>query len=106
MKLLLGDKEFEIRTFQSLKFCLNHFRPPLPMENMPPPRPPMPSGPPAPADTDDEEGLFTNEPRSNRPIHLAAHGLYQEVKQVSRVVHESRLDKLQHPCTIDSDLKH
>ena len=52
-------------------------RPPLPAEVALPPRPPMP-----PADTDDEEGLFTSEPRSNRPIHQAAHGLYQEVKQV------------------------
>jgi hypothetical protein len=33
-------------------------------------------------DTDDEEGLFSSEPGSNRPIHMAAHGLYQEVKQV------------------------
>jgi len=51
-------------------------RPPLPQElgAPPPPRPPLP-------DTDDEEGLFTNEPGSNRPIHMAAHGLYQEVKQ-------------------------
>ena len=32
-------------------------------------------------DTDDEEGLFTSEPGTNRPIHVAAHGLYQEVKQ-------------------------
>ncbi len=53
-------------------------RPPLPQEVVngpPPPRPPMP-------DTDDEEGLFSSEPGSNRPIHMAAHGLYQEVKQV------------------------
>lgn len=51
-------------------------RPPLPQDLAapPPPRPPLP-------DTDDEEGLFTNEPGSNRPIHMAAHGLYQEVKQ-------------------------
>eukprot|EP00090_Calanus_glacialis_P036167 TRINITY_DN6169_c0_g1_i1.p1 TRINITY_DN6169_c0_g1~~TRINITY_DN6169_c0_g1_i1.p1 ORF type:complete len:852 (-),score=220.34 TRINITY_DN6169_c0_g1_i1:197-2752(-) len=51
-------------------------RPPLPQElgAPPPPRPPLP-------DTDDEEGLFTSEPGSNRPIHMAAHGLYQEVKQ-------------------------
>ncbi len=37
-------------------------RPPLPQEAVmvgPPPRPPMP-------DTDDEEGLFTTEPGSNR----------------------------------------
>ena len=54
-------------------------RPPLPAEMAIPPRPPIPQ-----ADTDDEEGLFTLEPRSNRPIHLAAHGLYQEVKQVFR----------------------
>jgi len=52
-------------------------RPPLPQDVVPaPPRPPMP-------DTDDEEGLFTTEPGSNRPIHMAAHGLYQEVKQVT-----------------------
>ncbi len=51
-------------------------RPPLPDEIKVPPRPPMPS------DTEDEEGLFTNEPGTNRPIHVAAHGLYQEVKQV------------------------
>eukprot|EP00092_Neocalanus_flemingeri_P006291 GFUD01006767.1.p1 GENE.GFUD01006767.1~~GFUD01006767.1.p1 ORF type:complete len:853 (+),score=238.10 GFUD01006767.1:61-2619(+) len=51
-------------------------RPPLPQDHVdpPPPRPPLP-------DTDDEEGLFTSEPGSNRPIHMAAHGLYQEVKQ-------------------------
>jgi len=49
-------------------------RPPLPQESAPPPRPPLP-------DTDDEEGLFSCEPGSNRPIHMAAHGLYQEVKQ-------------------------
>jgi len=51
-------------------------RPPLPQElgAPPPPRPPLP-------DTDDEEGLFTSEPGTNRPIHMAAHGLYQEVKQ-------------------------
>ena len=35
------------------------------------------------ADTDDEEGLFTSEPDGDRPIRVAAHGLYQEVKQVS-----------------------
>ena len=58
-------------------------RPPLPAEATiasPPPRPPMPH--PGTADTDDEDGIFSSEPRSNRPIHLAAHGLYQEVKQV------------------------
>jgi len=49
-------------------------RPPLPQELGAPPRPPLP-------DTDDEEGLFTSDPGSNRPIHMAAHGLYQEVKQ-------------------------
>ena len=32
-------------------------------------------------DTDDEDGLFSADPASNRPIHMAAHGLYQEVKQ-------------------------
>ena len=41
-------------------------------------RPPMAN---ANNDTDDEEGLFTSEPGTNRPIHVAAHGLYQEVKQ-------------------------
>ena len=57
------------------------------MTEVPPPRPPlpnearMPARPPAP-DTDDEEGVFSNEPGLNRPIHVAAHGLYQEVKQV------------------------
>ena len=35
-------------------------------------RPPLP-------DTDDEDGIFTSEPGSHRPIHMAAHGLYQEV---------------------------
>ena len=55
-------------------------RPPLPEEiRGPPPRPPMPNA--NTNDTDDEEGLFTNEPGTNRPIHVAAHGLYQEVKQ-------------------------
>jgi len=68
--------------------------PPLPAVDLPaPPRPPLPqelpsalgvpAGPPRPPlpDTDDEEGLFTLEPGTNRPIHMAAHGLYQEVKQ-------------------------
>ena len=45
-----------------------------------PPRPPMPNGNEA-NETDDEEGLFSNDPGVNRPIHVAAHGLYQEVKQ-------------------------
>ena len=49
-------------------------RPPLPADWQAPPRPPLP-------DTDDEEGLFSVDPGSNRPIHVAAHGLYQEVKQ-------------------------
>ena len=49
-------------------------RPPLPQEWSAPPRPPLP-------DTDDEDGLFSADPGSNRPIHMAAHGLYQEVKQ-------------------------
>jgi len=49
-------------------------RPPLPQDFQPPPRPPLP-------DTDDEDGIFTSEPGANRPIHMAAHGLYQEVKQ-------------------------
>ena len=64
--------------------------PPPEMNELPPPRPPlpkevrMPERPAAPpADTDDEEGIFLNEPGANRPIHLAAHGLYQEVKLVS-----------------------
>ena len=63
-------------------------RPPLPEEiRQPPPRPPMPNNnapvPVAPVanDTDDEEGLFSADPGTNRPIHVAAHGLYQEVKQ-------------------------
>merc|ERR1719336_669034 len=43
-------------------------------EQAAPPRPPFP-------DTDDEDGIFTSEPGSHRPIHMAAHGLYQEVKQ-------------------------
>jgi len=49
-------------------------RPPLPQDFVAPPRPPLP-------DTDDEDGLFSGDPGSNRPIHMAAHGLYQEVKQ-------------------------
>ena len=51
-------------------------RPPLPRDMMAPPRPPLP-------DTDDEEGLFSADPDpgNHRPIHMAAHGLYQEVKQ-------------------------
>jgi len=49
-------------------------RPPLPQDFQAPPRPPLP-------DTDDEDGIFTSEPGSHRPIHMAAHGLYQEVKQ-------------------------
>ena len=52
-------------------------RPPLPEEIRPPPRPPMPNA----NDTDDEEGVFSSEPGTNQPIHVAAHGLYQEVKQ-------------------------
>merc|ERR1719210_1374225 len=55
-------------------------RPPLPDEVIPPPRPRPPMAN-ANNDTDDEEGLFTSEPGTNRPIHVAAHGLYQEVKQ-------------------------
>ena len=39
-------------------------------------RPPLP-------DTDDEDGIFTSEPGSHRPIHMAAHGLYQEVAFLS-----------------------
>ena len=49
-------------------------RPPLPSDWQAPPRPPLP-------DTDDEEGLFSADPGLSRPIHMAAHGLYQEVKQ-------------------------
>merc|ERR1712117_864262 len=49
-------------------------RPPLPQDFQAPPRPPLP-------DTDDEEGLFSADPGLSRPIHMAAHGLYQEVKQ-------------------------
>ena len=49
-------------------------RPPLPHDFQAPARPPLP-------DTDDEDGIFTSEPGMNRPIHMAAHGLYQEVKQ-------------------------
>ena len=61
-------------------------RPPLPEEisQPPPPRPapPMANGNEAPAnETDDEDGLFSSDPGMNRPIHVAAHGLYQEVKQ-------------------------
>jgi len=52
-------------------------RPPLPVEVRMPGRPPAPAA----VDTDDEEGLFSGEPGSNRPIHAAAHGLYQEVRQ-------------------------
>ena len=32
-------------------------------------------------ETDDEEGLFSSDHGMNRPIHVAAHGLFQEVKQ-------------------------
>ncbi len=63
--------------------------PPPPVAQIaPPPRPPLPQEarvpgrPPVPADTDDEEGLFTAEPSKHKPIHAAAHGLYQEVRQV------------------------
>lgn len=55
-------------------------RPPLPVEVRMPGRPPAPAA----VDTDDEEGLFSGEPGSNRPIHAAAHGLYQEVRQVGK----------------------
>ena len=55
-------------------------RPPLPEEVRIPGRPPAPAA----VDTDDEEGLFSGEPGANRPIHVAAHGLYQEVRQVSK----------------------
>ena len=55
----------------------------------------MPPRPPHPPDSgvqrqhqfpesEDEDGLFSMEPESNRPIHMAAHGLYQEVKQVAK----------------------
>ena len=66
--------------------------PPSDLVEVPPPRPPlpeearMPARPPAPPDTDDEEGLFAHEPGSDRPIRVAAHGLYQEVKQVKSVL--------------------
>ena len=43
---------------------------------------PVPPRPPHPPESEDEDGLFSSEPASNRPIHMAAHGLYQEVKQV------------------------
>ena len=65
-------------------------RPPLPEEihqQAPPPRPPMPNGNTgngnneASNETDDEEGLFSSDHGMNRPIHVAAHGLFQEVKQ-------------------------
>ena len=56
-------------------------RPPLPHEVRVPGRPPMPGM----ADTDDEDGLFTDGPGQNRPIHAAAHGLYQEVRQVKKI---------------------
>ena len=52
-------------------------RPPLPHEVRVPGRPPMPAH-----DTDDEEGLFSGEPGMKKPIHAAAHGLYQEVSKV------------------------
>ncbi|XP_059092000.1 vinculin-like [Tigriopus californicus] len=52
-------------------------RPPLPSETRVPQRPPVPNG----HDTDDEDGLFSTMPSGNRPIHHAAHGLYQEVRQ-------------------------
>ena len=60
---------------------------PTQLREVPPPRPPLPhevrvpGRPPAP-DTDDEEGLFSTDPGSSKPIHQAAHGLYQEVRQV------------------------
>ena len=57
----------------------------------------MPPRPPHPPDSgvqrqhqfpesEDEDGLFSMEPESNRPIHMAAHGLYQEVKQVTKPI--------------------
>ncbi len=58
-------------------------RPPLPQEARVPGRPPMPTiggG----HDTDDEEGLFSGEPGTNRPIRAAAQGLYQEVSKVQK----------------------
>ena len=73
--------------------------PPLPVLDSAPPRPPLPheggvAAPPRPPmpDTDDEEGLFSSEPGSNRPIHMAAHGLYQEVKQVSSSTARLQID--------------
>ncbi|XP_034254649.1 vinculin isoform X7 [Thrips palmi] len=52
-------------------------RPPLPGGDMPPPRPPPP------AETDDEDDMFLHAPGANQPIMMAAHGLHQEVKQWS-----------------------
>jgi len=83
------DSERQIQDDYGL---INNGPPPIPpppaIDVTAPPRPPLPhevgvGAPPRPPhpDTDDEEGLFTMEPGSNRPIHMAAHGLYQEVKQ-------------------------
>ena len=47
---------------------------------------PVPPRPPHPPESEDEDGLFSSEPASNRPIHMAAHGLYQEVKQVEFLI--------------------
>ncbi|XP_011873612.1 PREDICTED: vinculin isoform X2 [Vollenhovia emeryi] len=51
-------------------------RPPLPGSNIAPPRPPPP-------ETDDEEEMFMHAPQPNQPIMMAAHGLHQEVRQWS-----------------------
>ena len=85
---VLADQSYQLPPVPPLPLLDGHLaapppRPPLPPElaanGPPPPRPPMP-------DTDDEEGLFSMEPGSNRPIHMAAHGLYQEVKQVFEIL--------------------
>ncbi|KAK9297674.1 hypothetical protein QLX08_008720 [Tetragonisca angustula] len=51
-------------------------RPPLPGGDIPPPRPPPP-------ETDDEDEMFMHAPQPNQPIMMAAHGLHQEVRQWS-----------------------
>ncbi|KAK7590064.1 hypothetical protein V9T40_001677 [Parthenolecanium corni] len=51
-------------------------RPPLPGGEVPPPRPPPP-------ETDDEDDIFMHAPLPNQPILAAAHGLHQEVRQWS-----------------------
>ncbi|CAB4058138.1 VCL [Lepeophtheirus salmonis] len=59
-----------------------------------PPRLPIPHG----CDTDDEEGLFSNEPAGNQPIHLAAHGLYQEIKQQKNLQSIAQIRKYESIC--------